>query len=317
MRILFVCSGNRGGINTIIKRQAESLIKLGCKIDFYPIKGKGIFGYLKNILPLKRQIKSGGYDLVHSHYFLSAITASLAGAKRMIVSLMGSDVKSNKKLIFLIRTTSFLFSWHSIIVKSSEMKVDLGLKDVWVIPNGVDISLFKPLDRQQCCEILRWDSNHKNILFAGDPERKEKNFALTKAAYDQFCNSDYVLHILKDIPHETLPIWYNAADVVVLTSLWEGSPNVIKESMACNRPIVSTNVGDVAWLFENTTGCYLLSANSEGQVHQLMHLIEKAINIKNSDCRSKITTLGLDSLNIARKIIEIYSSSQRIPKVDN
>lgn len=307
MKILFVCSGNRGEANITIKRQAESLTKIGCIIDFYLIKGGGVFGYLGNILPLRKKIRNGNYDVIHSHYSLSAFVSSLAGARKMIVSLMGSDVKSSKYGKFLIYIFSFLFSWHAIIVKSMDMKTDLGLKKVHVIPNGIDINFFKPLDKKECCKNLKWDSTLKNILFAGNPARKEKNFELTKKAFALFNNSDSVLHVLNDISPGELPLWYNAADAVILTSFWEGSPNVIKEAMACNRPVISTNVGDIAWLFGDTRGCYIIPENSKDQVQQIVLLIREAIKIENSNGRSRIINLGLDSTLIALKIIDIYS----------
>ena len=95
MKLLFVSSGNsKNGISTIIKNQGVSLKNQDIELDFFTIEGKGIKGYLKSIPYLKKQLKENKYDIVHAHYSLSAFTASLAGAKPLIVSLMGSDVKS-------------------------------------------------------------------------------------------------------------------------------------------------------------------------------------------------------------------------------
>jgi len=70
---------------------------------------------------------------------------------------------------------------------------------------------------------------------------------------------EIVLHILKDVPYEDIPVYMNASDVLILSSFHEGSPNVVKEAMACNCPIVATNVGDVKWVLGNTEGCYISS----------------------------------------------------------
>ena len=96
MKILFVSSGNsQNGISPIIKNQGESIVKAGIELEYFLIKGKGIKGYFKSIFTLRKHLKNNTYDIVHVHYSLSAIVASLAGAKPLIVSLMGSDVKSN------------------------------------------------------------------------------------------------------------------------------------------------------------------------------------------------------------------------------
>ena len=109
MNILFVSSGNsKTGISPIIKNQGESLINSGANVTFFTIKGKGIIGYLKNVLPLKRLLRKNEYDVVHAHYSMSAFVATLSGAKPLMVSLMGSDVKSDKYFrLFIIYLTSF------------------------------------------------------------------------------------------------------------------------------------------------------------------------------------------------------------------
>src|SRR5215813_6801688 len=65
------------------------------------------------------------------------------------------------------------------------------------------------------------------------------------------------MHYLRGVPHGEVPIWLNASDVLLLTSLHEGSPTVIKEALACNLPIVSVNVGDVRERIWGVDGCYI------------------------------------------------------------
>ena len=104
MKILFVSSGNsENGVSPIVKAQAESLIKQGIEINFFTIKGRGVKGYLSNIKPLGRFIKQIQPDLIHAHYSLTAFTVSLVKRKPLVVSLMGSDVKSSNKYKFLIK----------------------------------------------------------------------------------------------------------------------------------------------------------------------------------------------------------------------
>lgn len=96
MKVLFVSSGNSEfGISPIIKNQGESLKQNGIDLYYFTIKGKGIKGYLKNIPILKKYLKNHNYDIIHAHYSLSAIVATLSGAKPLVVSLMGSDIYGN------------------------------------------------------------------------------------------------------------------------------------------------------------------------------------------------------------------------------
>ena len=102
MKILFISSGNSvNGISPITKNQGVSLENAGISLEYYTIKGRGPRGYLNNVKPLKKLLKEQTYDVVHAHYAFSAFVATLAGAKPLVVSLMGSDVKvkSNYKII--------------------------------------------------------------------------------------------------------------------------------------------------------------------------------------------------------------------------
>jgi len=301
LKVLFVRSGNNG-IDPISQNQGESLIKEGVEVFFFDIIGHGITGYLGNIKKLRKRIKELKPDIIHAHYSMSAFVASLAGAKPLVVSLMGSDVKSEKYFKLIIKLFN-RFSWSNIIVKSEDMKNDLGISMVEIIPNGVDFDRFKPLNQQDCKTKLNWDNNKKQILFAANPERQEKNYKLAEAAFDLLNNDNYELKELVSVPNEQVPLYHNAADVVLLTSLWEGSPNVIKEAMACNTPIVSTDVGDVREVMRKTKGCYITTFEPENVAEK----IELALSFE-SKTQGSENIKNLDSRIIAKKIIELYKS---------
>ena len=304
MKILFVSSGNsKNGISPIIKNQGESLKEQGLELDYFTIKGKGVKGYLKSISTLKGYLKdNGSYDVIHAHYWLSAIVASLAGSKPMVVSLMGDDVKAKRWFKWIIYFFNF-FSWSTIIVKSKDMYDSLGLKKAHIVANGIDMNRFKPIDQSVAIKELGWDSEKRHILFTSNPQRVEKNFKLAKEAVDIINDDSLELHYLKDIPNEKIFYYYNASDVVVLSSLWEGSPNAIKESMACSRPIVSTDVGDVKDVLSKTAGCYI----STFEPKDMASKIEKALKFK-EQTTGREDIQYLKSELVAKKIVEIYNS---------
>ncbi len=305
MKILFVCSGNnKFGISPIVKNQGESLKENGIHLDYFTITGKGIKGYFKNIFYLKKYIKKNSYNIIHAHYLLSAIVASLAGAKPLVVSLMGSDVKSSLFFRFIIRFFHSFF-WSITIVKSKEMKYSLRIKGVKVVPNGVDFNKFKPIDKKEAVKERGWDLSQKHVLFAANPIRTVKNFKLAKKAVDLLVDKKIELHYLENIPNNKVPYYYNASDVVLLTSLWEGSPNVIKEAMASNIPIVSTDVGDVREIIGETQGSYICSFDPTDVAEKIDLAFQFLGKTKG---RKRIKELGLDDRIIANKLIEIYKT---------
>lgn len=302
MVVLFVSSGNSStGISPIIKNQGDSLINRGVELTYFTIKGKGLKGYLKSIPRLKKHLKENKYDIIHAHYSLSAFVASFSGAKPLIVSLMGSDVKSKGYYRFIINLFN-KFYWTKTIVKSEDMRVALQMKEAEVIPNGVDFNKFKPIDKDIALRETGWDVSKKGILFAANPNRPEKNFKLAKKTFDLLDDQEIELHSLDNVPNDKMPYYHNAADVVLITSLWEGSPNVIKEAMACNCPIISTDVGDVKEIIYGTDECYISNFNPNSLAKDIKRILSN--NGKRSNGRRRIK--HLDEELIALKLINLY-----------
>jgi glycosyltransferase involved in cell wall biosynthesis len=313
MKVLFVAGANTEGFEMppLILTQGESLAKSGVEVSYFPIIGKGMFGYLKNIKKIKTYLKSNSIDLIHAHYSFAGLLVSLSNTKiPIVVSLLGSDVNSNRIINKLVLKSLRFFSWDAIIVKSQEMSDKISLINC-IIPNGVNTELFQPLDKIDCQINLKWNLEKKHILFAADPNRIEKNFDLTQKAVDKLGNNNIDLHCLKNVKRENVPIWLNAADLIVLSSLWEGSPNVIKESMACNKPIVATDVGDISWLFGEESGHFISKPfPKEFSENIKLGLLYSEYN-KTTNGRDRIFKLELDADTVANNIIEIYNLHKR------
>jgi len=177
------------------------------------------------------------------------------------------------------------------------------MSNLFVIPNGINLSVFKPMDQNQCRQELSLLPDKKYVLFAADPERKVKNFPLAQAAFALINDQNFELITLGSIDHDKIPLYLNAADVLISTSIWEGSPNVIKEAMACNCPIVSTGVGDVRWLFDNLEGCFLASFEPQDFAAKIKLALAFAQKTKGRD---RIIELELDADSVAYKLTGIY-----------
>jgi glycosyltransferase involved in cell wall biosynthesis len=319
MKILFVSSRNNG-TEPISDRQANSLIDKSIVVDIFPIKGKGLFGYVKNILPLRGKIDHESPDLIHAHYGLSGILAFLANhKKKLIVSFMGDDILGSNNSNGSITLVSKWMSRINIvlarkvydysIVKNNEMLERINCNRSVRIPNGVDLGVYKVTDKQAARSYLKLGDEIKLVLFVSNPERVEKNYKLAEEAIAQLKEKkeDIMLFCIYEKDQEELVNYYNAADLLLLTSFHEGSPNVVKEAMSCNCPVVSTDVGDVKWLFGETQGHYITGFNP----YDVAEKIELALEFRKKQLltkgRERIIELGLDSDTISGKIIEVYN----------
>jgi glycosyltransferase involved in cell wall biosynthesis len=304
MRILFVFRNHlEGHNNPIIVNQSGSLIKMGIEVDFFTIKNGGL-EYLRIFINLKKHLQKHKYDLVHAHYGYTAIIVGLANSGKTIASLMGSDIyRQNHILLFITRLCS-KFLWHKTIVKSLRMKETI--QNSIVIANGVNIELFKQYQKGTSRLEVGFTKEYNIIFIATSPEERVKNLILAKQAVSYIRDTNIQLHIVSNLSSEKLSLYYSAADLLILTSTSEGSPNVIKEAMACNCPIVSTDVGDVKEVIGNTEGCYLTSFSYIDVADKIKLALEFSRTTGRTNGRNRIIQLGLDSESTAKRIIEVY-----------
>jgi teichuronic acid biosynthesis glycosyltransferase TuaC len=316
-KVLFVSSGKGNQPGPIIQSQAISLQKQGITIFQFTINQKGLKGYIKECFRLRGFLKKNKFELVHAHYGLTAIITLLARRKeKLVVSFMGDDIvgsrkpdgRISKKSIFLASFNAFLAYWFYdfSIVKSEQMLNKLKANNVALIPNGVDTSRFLPKSKAEERNKLKIDPQVKLAIFVSNPSRVEKNFLLAEKAVKILNNTNVSLLPLFGIDHQSLIDYYNAAELLVLTSYHEGSPNVIKEAMACNCPIVSTNVGDVKWVLGKTEGCYIASFNPQDFAEKVKTALDFSEKYGRTKGRERIIELGLDSKTVAKKIIGLY-----------
>lgn len=317
MKILFVSSGRLGEVNPIIKNQGESLRKAGVDLDYFVVKGRGWKSYVRNIKPLRKQIKTGNYDVIHAHYAFCAYLVNFAAVglhKPLVVSLMGSDIWVHKFYPPIIRMFNHCAHWKAVIVKSLEMQQRVGMPQSLIIPNGVNMERFCEMEKLTCQKMLGWDSSKLHVHFPADPALGRKNWPLAEGAVALLngegfsglvVSGEIELHGMKGVPNEQTPIMYNAADAVVLPSFYEGSANAVKEAMACNRPLVTTDMGDCRERMEGCKGCYV--ANTY-EVPEFAELLAKALKDEKSEGRERLLKDGIADYQIAERLIKIYNN---------
>jgi len=299
MRILIVCSQNSGKIAPFIIDQVDALSNSGIVCDYYTVRSKGWTGYLKSRKGLLLKMKSFQPQIIHAHYGLSGLLSNLQRDIPVITTYHGSDINNSKILPF--SKLCMQLSVHNIFVSHKNLDKSKLKKKFSIIPCGVDVEVFRPMDMIMSRLQLGFDTRDKLVLFAGAFDNTIKNYELANAAVKQL--SGVQLIELKGYTRQQVAMLMNAVDVCLLTSHSEGSPQFIKEAMACNCPIVTVDVGDVNEVVENVDGCYICSKSIDDVAKKLEMAFK--FNSKTTG-RSKILSSGLDQDSTISKLKMVY-----------
>lgn len=306
MKVIFVASGNKrvGEVSSFVQSQYDSLKAEGLEMVLFPVVGHGAMAHLKAAWQLRKLVRREKPDVIHAHYSVYGYVAVLATMcmchePEIVVSILGSFPRRNKK--WRLVRYCVLHVWDKTIVKSERTKRQLGL-DVPVIPNGVNLEIFQTIEASAARKAVGFEDGKKYIIWCSNPERPEKDWALAQAAVAQV-NDVELVAVYNKTPQEVCT-YMNAADCLLLTSVSEGSPNVIKEAMACNCPIVTTNVGDVTERLENLDGCYVVDSR---EPKELAEALRKSLAFgKRTEGRKRIIADQLEISQIAKRIKDIY-----------
>lgn len=241
-----------------VKSQNDSLEKAGAAVEVFVLHGRGVGKYLGGVRGLRKRLRKGDFDVVHAHYGLTGAVAVAAGAHRvapLAISFCGDDINASAYLGFFPRMLSYAarqmglraaFKADLLIVKSRALYEKLPAElagRTEIVPNGVDPDLFFPLDRDDARRRLGFAPDARIVLFAAHPANPVKNFALARDAVGKVPGAPTLVPVYGKSQQE-LNVYYNAADVLLITSLQEGSINTLKEALAANLPVVSVDVGD-------------------------------------------------------------------------
>ncbi len=303
MKILIVASYNKNRFAPFIVEQAEALRAAGCLVEFYGITGKGIRGYLTALPALKAKIDSFRPDVLHAHYGLSGLLANLQRAVPVVTTYHGSDINEAKNRPFS-RIAMWLSAWN-VFVSQRTLDIMHPKSKYALIPCGIDLSEIQLTGQSEARERMGLSERGKYILFAGAFDNAVKAPELAKASV-AVLHEDVQLLELKGYTREQVTLLMRAADVFLLTSKMEGSPQVIKEAMACGCPIVSVDVGDVAERIAGLEGCLVAKSRDPKEIASLLKQA-LAFN-RRTDGRERIIAMGLDNRQVAQKLLAIYSS---------
>jgi glycosyltransferase involved in cell wall biosynthesis len=225
-----------------VAEQVEALRRAGVHVDVHVIDGRsGWLKYARSAFAVAVITQRKRYDLVHGHYAFAGLVARSQLRAPVVVTLHGSDANLRSQRPFA--RAAVALATRTIVVSPHLARL-AGCPGANVIPCGVDLNRFKPMDRLEARRLLGLREDVPVVLFSSDPTRRVKRFDRFQAAIALLDRPVQVI-ALTNIDRQRVPVLLNAADCVVLTSDSEGSPVIVREALACNTPIVSVDVGDV------------------------------------------------------------------------
>ena len=303
MRVLVVASYNKGRFAPFIEEQARALEAQGCVIRFFGLQGKGIGGYTRNLPLLKNEIKAFQPDIIHAHYGLSGLCANMQRRNPVVTTYHGSDINDKKALRFS-KMAMRLSAWNFFVSRQTLGKAQLK-KNYSLLPCGIDLSELQLTGKTEARQQMHLTHDKKYVLFAGAFDNRVKNAPLAQQAIENLHDDRVTLLELKGYTREEVTLLMCAADALIMTSFSEGSPQVIKETLACGCPIVSVDVGDVKERVEGVDGCYVAKTR---EPNELADLLRKALLFEGkTKGREKIVADGLDNRQVAEELLTIYN----------
>jgi teichuronic acid biosynthesis glycosyltransferase TuaC len=303
---------------TFVKGQIDSLESLGVRTDMLHLTGRSPEKYARGLPRVFRAADPSRFDLIHGHYGYCGIVARAQWRLPVVVTFHGDDLLGTPDASGRPTLTSRLAVLSSlvlaravdgIIVQSPEMFriLPAGLRvPTEIIPCGIDFSMFRPISRSEARLRLGLDSDRKYAVFAADPAIPRKAFAIAEAAVRQLAARGTTVELLPVYgkPQAAIVDYMNAADVLVLPSMWEGSPMVIKEAMACGVPIVAADVGDVRAVIGKTAGCTVAERTPDGFARGILAALD--VPGGRTTGRDDIAHLSLPA--IAARVRNLYAA---------
>ncbi len=317
MKVLMVFPVKASDLKAWRAQQHESLSALGIDVvTYYFVDRKVIFRILQQALEIRKIALIENVDLIHVEWGSScSFFTALFSLVPVIVRFHGSDLYGNyneREKRTIAGRISVLFSHLSTLLAERCIVVSNELKNMilqplrykcHVIPVGVDLNQFYPLCRLDARKKLKWEGDKPVVIyFSGVAWVKDRRLALQVIELAKAVMPEIEFHVVKDQPFEEMRFYYNAADALLMTSIHEGSNVSLKEAMACNLPIVSTDIGDARERLEGVTPSYVCSRDPHELAENLCLILKEC---KRSNGREVVREVGLE--NVTKRIIKIYS----------
>jgi teichuronic acid biosynthesis glycosyltransferase TuaC len=259
---------------TYSTRQIASLIDAGAEVRTFSLLSRtSVRMLLDERKRLRREIREFRPNLVHAHFgTMTAFICAISSMRPLVITFRGSDLNGDPDVSSLRSRIGRLLSQVSALRAKQIICVSSQLRDrlwwrrdrVTVIPTGVNLQLFHPAPKEPERTRLGWEQDAFIVVFNGSHRPRTKGLEFVQAAVRIAELTVGAIHLLTfngSVPADLMPARLNAADCLVLASRNEGSPNVVKEALACNLPVVATDVGDVRERLQHVQPSRVVEAN--------------------------------------------------------
>jgi glycosyltransferase involved in cell wall biosynthesis len=319
LRVLMITSdwlwNSWGGPAVFVARQAEFLRRKGIHVDVFPFRaGRQLRNYAKAWREVHHRLEHGSYDLVHAQFGQSGLTA-LPTRVPLVVTFRGDDLEGiigeSGRYIpagWVLRMLSRAVARRAdaAIVVSAHMKRHLPRSvQAHVLPSGLDLNLFRPEPQAEARSRLGLPAEPRLVAFVGNPDLARKRYPLAQRAVE-IVNRSIPTQLLVGWgkPHHEIAALLNACDALLCTSMQEGSPNAVKEALACNLPVVSVPVGDVPLRLKGVRGCELCP---DDQADTIAAALERVLR-RGERSEGRVAVQDLNESILTERLIDIYRS---------
>jgi teichuronic acid biosynthesis glycosyltransferase TuaC len=257
--------------------------------------------YAKAVGGLRAALRRRRRDLVHAHYGFSGAVALSQRRVPVVTTFHGSDTY----IPWHRRVSWIVARGVTPIFVSRERARALGLPGASVIPCGVDTTRFVPIPQTVARSSLGWNDAAPHALFPGARQVALKRFDLfaraTALAREALPNLQTAC--LGDFDRDRIPLVMNAVDATLMTSDSEGSPLAIRESLACQTPVVSVPVGDVPNVLDGLPGCAVVSREPSDLAERLVEAV-RAPKDPSLRARAELTSRE----RVAHRVVALYEA---------
>lgn len=308
MRILLVARYKQGfqdHIMPFVSEQGDAIRALGHEVGVFLVEGKGLLSYFMSRKQLLDKIKAFNPDVIHAHYGLSGITAVLQNKVPVVTTFHNGETlgfwQNFLSSIFSLRASYMIYVAQHIYEKVYFKRK----KNYSILPCGVNLDECTITDHEQARLELGFDADKKYILFGGAFENLRKNYPLLQKGIELLQRNDIVTMEMKGLSRAEVSKLLCACDLFALPTKSEGSPQALKEAMACNCPIMATDVADIKHLLGNVEGHYICTFEPKNVAETLAKALEFNQRTKG---RERIVELGLENCQIAQRLVDIYKT---------
>lgn len=317
LKILWIIPGSdKDKVNMIFaKRTIGPLEEAGIEIHlFHLLSRTNPISILKSLKIIREEIRIIKPHVVHAHYgSITSLFCVFCTKLPRVTHFRGSDINRDptqgtlKNLItYFSSQLSCLLSNHSVFVAQNLLdKLIIKPKNYTILPSPINTSLFHPKDKDNCKKKLGLDPKKKYVAFISSGGRSIKRPELAHAAVSlaKKSNPEIEILVIHGIEPNKIPDYLSSCELLLMTSLYEGSPNCVREAMACNIPVVSVDVGDVAYWVHKDPYSTLSDASPEALSHSILSTLSKKNN-KKEHIDLSISTLDY----YVHKTVQIYKT---------